>query len=294
VAPSQALDSALEQRAALDLAPTVLELAQATKALDSAREQRAALDVPPNATELNQAQTSLISAKASLATALSAREQLAVGASATVLMFGDVPVWREFHQGMTPGVDIQQLERNLVSMGFATADSLLVDQLFDSETGNAVKEWQKSLELVPTGRIVYGDLVFLPGTSVVESSSSFPDPGITVSPTISVVSLMPTERISIDDSKDDQSVDIETLQRVRTTIEVSDKDLVNVGSNVKIELPDETILSGTVTKIGKIAVIPEPNQPGDPYLEMFVTIDGDKDLPEWTGAPVTVSITKLY
>ena len=61
---------------------------------------------------------------------------------------------------------------------------------------------------------------------------------------------------------------------------------------MNIELPDESVIVGTVREIGKIAVIPEANLAGEPYLEVSVSLDGGVSLPEWTGAPVIVSITK--
>ena len=67
---------------------------------------------------------------------------------------------------------------------------------------------------------------------------------------------------------------------------------MDIGSKVNIELPDESVIIGTVREIGKIAVIPEANLGGEPYLEVSVSLDGGASLPEWTGAPVIVSITK--
>ena len=156
----------------------------------------------------------------------------------------------------------------------------------------SIKKMQADLGLVATGRIAFGDIIFLPGTSVVESSSSFPNLGTTVNPGTSLVSLTPTERIETQIGQDGiTSTTSESLQRVKTSVEVADQDLIDVGSEVKIELPDERVVPGTVREIGSIAVIPQ-GAAGNPYLEVSVAIDGNTSLPEWTGAPVTVSITK--
>ena len=292
VQASESLKSAQENRAALDDRPTASELAQATESLKSAQENRAALDDPPSATELAQSEASLESARASLDTALAIRDGLKEGPSAGVLMFGDSPAWREFQNGMTPGEDIRQLEENLVALGHGSFESLIVDQNFDTETADAIRQMQVDLGLTATGEIAFRDVIFLPGTSVVESSSSYPSLGATITPSSTLVSLFSIERVETQIVQDGNIwTTAESLQRVITTIEVADQRLIDVGSEVRIELPDESIVTGAVIEIGSIAVVPQGGQ-NDPYLEVTVAIDGDVNLYEWTGAPVTVSITK--
>ena len=292
VQASESLKSAQENRAALDDRPTASELAQASESLKSAQENRAALDDPPSATELAQSEASLESARASLDTALAIRDGLKEGPSAGVLMFGDSPAWREFQNGMTPGEDIRQLEENLVALGHGSFESLIVDQNFDTETADAIRQMQVDLGLTATGEIAFRDVIFLPGTSVVESSSSYPSLGATITPSSTLVSLFSIERVETQIVQDGNIwTTAESLQRVITTIEVADQRLIDVGSEVRIELPDESIVTGAVIEIGSIAVVPQGGQ-NDPYLEVTVAIDGDVNLYEWTGAPVTASITK--
>jgi peptidoglycan hydrolase-like protein with peptidoglycan-binding domain len=194
---------------------------------------------------------------------------------------------------MEPGEDVRQLKENLISLGYGSTELLQVDQIFDTGTADAVKRMQVDLGLAATGRIAFGDAIFLPGTSVVGSSLSFPNLGAAVNPGTTLVSLIPIERIETQTGQNGViSVATESLQRVKTSIEVADQDLIDVGSEVKIELPDESMVSGTVRAIGSIAVVPQGGQAGNPYLEVSVAIDGNTSLPEWTGAPVTVSITK--
>jgi len=289
---SESLKSAQENRAALDEPPTASELAQASESLKSAQENRSALDDPPSATELAQSEASLESARASLDTALAMRYGLKEGPSAGVLMFGDSPAWREFQNGMTPGEDIRQLEENLVALGHGSFESLIVDQNFDNETADAIRQMQVDLGLTATGEIAFRDVIFLPGTSVVESSSSYPSLGATITPSSTLVSLFSIERVETQIVQDGNIwTTAESLQRVITTIEVADQRLIDVGSEVRIELPDESIVTGAVIEIGSIAVVPQGGQ-NDPYLEVTVAIDGDVNLYEWTGAPVTASITK--
>ena len=286
------LTDARTNLAEIDEPPTTTQLAQASESLKSAQETRAALDEPPTASELAQSEASLESARASLDTALAIRDGLKEGPSAGVLMFGDSPAWREFQNGMTPGEDIRQLEENLVALGHGSFESLIVDQNFDNETADAIRQMQVDLGLTATGEIAFRDVIFLPGTSVVESSSSYPSLGATITPSSTLVSLFSIERVETQIVQDGNIwTTAESLQRVITTIEVADQRLIDVGSEVRIELPDESIVTGAVIEIGSIAVVPQGGQ-NDPYLEVTVAIDGDVNLYEWTGAPVTASITK--
>ena len=286
------LTDARTNLAEIDEPPTTTQLAQASESLKSAQENRSALDDPPSATELAQSEASLESARASLDTALAIRDGLKEGPSAGVLMFGDSPAWREFQNGMTPGEDIRQLEENLVALGHGSFESLIVDQNFDNETADAIRQMQVDLGLTATGEIAFRDVIFLPGTSVVESSSSYPSLGATITPSSTLVSLFSIERVETQIVQDGNIwTTAESLQRVITTIEVADQRLIDVGSEVRIELPDESIVTGAVIEIGSIAVVPQGGQ-NDPYLEVTVAIDGDVNLYEWTGAPVTASITK--
>ena len=151
---------------------------------------------------------------------------------------------------------------------------------------------QAELSLAQTGNIAFGDVMFLPGKSVVDTSSSPPNPGLIVTPNTILGSLTPIEQTKTHIGKNGNiSTTNESLQRVSTNINVSDKNLINIGSEVRIELPDESVLLGSVIKIGSVAVIPQNNQ-SDPYLEVSIAFDGDKSVPEWTGAPTTVSVTK--
>jgi peptidoglycan hydrolase-like protein with peptidoglycan-binding domain len=224
---------------------------------------------------------------------MATRAELKEGPSAGVLMFGDVPAWREFRDRMTPGEDVEQLKQNLLSLGYGSFESLRLDQNFDVATADAIKSMQADFGLNETGRIAFGDVIFLPGTSVVESSPSFPSLGTTVNLGAPLMSLTAIERVETRIGVNGNiTTTAESLQRVMTTIEVSDQDLIGVGSEVQIELPDESLVSGTVVEIGSIAVVPQGGGAGDPYIEVSVAIDGDADLYKWTGAPVVASITK--
>lgn len=88
----------------------------------------------------------------------------------TVLMLGSEPVWRAFEEGMTDGADVQQLEYNLVALGF-NPDDMTVDDTFTSATAAAVEEFESSLNITePDGVVDLGEVVFQPAPIQIASS----------------------------------------------------------------------------------------------------------------------------
>ena len=289
---TELLKVAKEQRKALSDLPGAIQLTQVTESLKAAKEQRKMLNNLPTPNQLIQAKSSLESAKSSLSTALAISNTLNEGTLASILMYGDISAWREFREGMDPGEDVKQLEENLFVLGYADGISQ-IDRVFDTATANAIKKMQDELGLIQTGSISIGDVVFLPGTSVDKASQLVPSLGINVSSNAPLLSLRTTEKIETKIGQaGDASTTVESLQRVRTSIEVADKELIAIGSNVKVELPDESKVSGTIREIGSIAVWPQGNQTGNPLLDVSVSIDGNIVFHQWTGAVVTVSITQ--
>jgi hypothetical protein len=86
------------------------------------------------------------------------------------LLFGDRPAWRPLGPD-TKGVDVRQLEQNLVALGFANARNLEVDDTWTAATTDAVKRWQKAAGLDQDGTVDLGEAVFLPGAVIVASQS---------------------------------------------------------------------------------------------------------------------------
>ena len=288
VSSTKALESARAQRSALDDAPRIADLNKANKALESARAQRLALDDAPTTADLNKADKALESAKASLKLAEHNRDELVEGIATTVAMYGQQPAWRSFEIGMSEGLDIFQLEQNLVALGYDETNSVLVDQEFDEHSRKAIETMQSLLGVSVTGELKFRDILFVPGPSVVQYSDSHAEIGVGIITSTPILSLIPIEKI-IKNTGDEEVT--KSLQKVNTSIEVVNKNLVELDLIVSIELPDESIISGTISDIGDIAVIPQGNQ-GEPYLEIIISLEDTVSLPEWTGATVTVSVTK--
>jgi membrane fusion protein, multidrug efflux system len=77
-----------------------------------------------------------------------------------VALIGDLPAWRTLEQGVDDGADVQQLETNLVALGYG--DDLDVDHTFTADTAAAVQAWETDLgRAAPDGVVTIGDVVFL-------------------------------------------------------------------------------------------------------------------------------------
>ena len=288
------IESAKLQRASLDVQPTYKELEQAKVTLNSSIEHRKSLDKGPTEAALNQAMTSLESAQASLHAAWVSREQFVQGYYGSILMYGPFPAWREFRLGMTRGEDVRYLEENLTALGFNTNQKFQIDQVFDEKTEEAIRQMQESYGLIVNGTLEPGDIVFAPGKSMIEYISPEDAPGKHITSSEIVISITPMEKTDTSIGRSGLTTSSLSLQRVETQLLVSDQDLIQTGSEVQIELPDETVVTGMITKIGKVAVVPTGNQAEDPFLEVSIAITDSKDIIKWTGAPVIVSVTKTF
>jgi len=286
---TQSLQSAKEQRSALDERPTEAQLLQATQALQSAKEQRYALDEAPTDAQLLQATQSLQSAMAGLKTAQENRKDYVEGYSASILMFGDIPAWRDMKEGIAPGEDIKQLKLNLIDLGYGTIETLGNDLYFNPATTAAISKLQSDMNLILSGEIILGEVIFTPGTSLVKSSSSLQTVGRKLNAGSELFSLTPIEKV-VTQTGPDGSVTIlrESLQIVEIQVDVGDRNLVNEGTEVEIELPDESLVTGIVREVGNLAVVP---QEGDPFLEVLIGVKSSTEYFEWTGATVTINVT---
>jgi len=88
-------------------------------------------------------------------------EQLyALAGEPVLLMYGEVPAYRELAEGAEDGPDVEQLEESLAALGYEPG---AVDEEFSSTTAEAVAAWQEDLGLEETGEVELGRVAFLPG-----------------------------------------------------------------------------------------------------------------------------------
>ena len=188
------------------------------------------------------------------------------------LLFGDRPAWRPLGPD-TKGVDVRQLEQNLVALGFATARNLEVDDTWTAATTDAVKRWQKAAGLDQDGIVDLGEAVFLPGAVIVASQSGHL--GEDARPGGEVLTATPAAPM------------------VTVKLDASKRDLVAAGDAVDIKLPGGKQIPGTVASVGTVASSGNGNGGGgggNSEVEVAVTPSGSTE--GLDGAPVSVAITR--
>jgi peptidoglycan hydrolase-like protein with peptidoglycan-binding domain len=84
----------------------------------------------------------------------------ALGDEPVLLLYGSVPAYRTLAGGVSDGEDIEQLEGNLLALGYEPGP---VDEEFSYQTTEAVDAWQEDLDLEVTGEVDLGRVTFLRG-----------------------------------------------------------------------------------------------------------------------------------
>jgi hypothetical protein len=182
------------------------------------------------------------------------------------LLLGDRPMWRNLDQTASAGADIEQLEANLIALGYGTRANLGPNQTWSQATTDAAKRWQKALGRPETGTVGMGDVVFLPTAVRVASHSS----GGTGGGGGSGLQVTSTARVV--------SVDLDAKYQ----------SLVKTGQGVQVELPDGSQTHATITSVGTVATAGQNG--GSSTIPVIVTLDDQHAGAALDQAPVTVHI----
>jgi peptidoglycan hydrolase-like protein with peptidoglycan-binding domain len=170
-----ALTSAQENLTSLLEGPTEADIFQAEANLAIAETRLTDLLAGASASDRSQAWASVESARASLEIAELQESDLLSTTAKTVLMYGTYPAWRALSIDSAPGEDIAQLEANLFELGYDPDGSMVLDEVFDEATTNAVARWQEDLGTEATGAVDLGQIVFVSGPAQVWSAASVGD-----------------------------------------------------------------------------------------------------------------------
>jgi peptidoglycan hydrolase-like protein with peptidoglycan-binding domain len=161
------------------------------------------------------------------------------------------------------GSDVEVLETFLVGAGYDAGGDLVVDEIYDGFTAEAVEEWKDDLsdeydDVVVEATVRADDLIAVPPDTTVEEIAVLPDPASSGS-TLFSYSLGETGRV------------------VRTSIDVSDQTTMPVGTVLDIEFPDGTIVAGTVAYVSS-ATTSDPMDPtAEPQLDVEIRLDSIPD-----------------
>ena len=195
------------------------------------------------------------------------RPLYAIGGEPAFLFYGAVPASRAFMPGMSAGVDVAELNRNLRGYGAPSGGA------FTAATSLAIERFQSAHHLPATGQLPLGSVVFEPGavrvTSVTPTNGSPVQPG-------AVLGITSTRRV------------------VTIALDASQQTSVKVGDPVVITLPDNSTTPGHVSFVGTVATAPS-NDNGNGSSTPSIEVDVTPDHPAATGrldqAPVDVSVT---
>ena len=189
-----------------------------------------------------------------------------------VLLLGTLPLYRPLASG-NEGSDVKQLEQNLHALGYR---GFTVDAEFDSETDDAVREWQEDVGWADTGRVDPAQVVVTAGpVRIADLTAQVGDPAsgpvLTYSGT--------TRRVDID-------------------LDVAKQHLVRKGGEATVTLPNGTDVKGRVDSVGTVAVSsgngatgPGAGGGGDTTtIEVVVAVSDQKALGTLDSAPVTLTL----
>jgi hypothetical protein len=188
-----------------------------------------------------------------------------------VLLYGATPAWRTMEVG-TAGQDVLQLKESLIAMQLPGSESIEVNDTYDATTASVVEEMERQAgSPSPDGVVELGSAVFFPGT--VRVSQYVTQLGSVASPGSPVVLITLGRQVAIVD-----------LPAARQEIAV-------VGDPAEVELPDGTVVTGSVKEVSRTASRPIGQPDADPTIPVTIGFADDVELPGLDQAPVTVGLS---
>jgi peptidoglycan hydrolase-like protein with peptidoglycan-binding domain len=192
------------------------------------------------------------------------------------LLYGALPAYRGFAEGMTDGPDVTELEANLAALGFSPGT---VDNHFSAATAAAIRRWQAAWGLLAsqrTGSLEPGRVVFLPGAVRVGQAQA--TAGASVGPDSPVLTATSTSRV------------------VTVALTADRQALVHQGDAVLVSVNGLPPVTGTVLRIGRVATVPGGQSngggppPGPATVPLVVGVTLPAGAPDLDQAPVQVAI----
>ncbi len=184
---------------------------------------------------------------------------------------GGQPAWRTLEDGIDDGLDVRQLEQNLVALGFDPDREIEVDTEFDDATEDAIERWQEKTHQEETGKIELGTIVFLPGQTRRIAEVQGTVGGNAGGGILSTTS---------------------TRREATFDIDARDAGQVQEGKSVEVELPDGTVVPGRIAHVGRVATggSDDPAAESDPTITVTVRLEAAKGIDAFDQAPVLVRV----
>jgi peptidoglycan hydrolase-like protein with peptidoglycan-binding domain len=212
---------------------------------------------------------------------------LALDGHPVVLMRGTVPMYRALSTGAADGPDVRELEADLVALGDDPNHSITIDDHYSSATAAAVNRWKKAHGLTQNGQVELGRIVFLPGARRVTTVDAHIGQLLPPSPTAPVLSTTSTRQVA--------TVDLDAARQTEAV----------VGEHVDVTLPNETVVHGVITRVGRVALSSGQsseqgggNSTGGPgaapqaTVPVTIALRHAERLPPLDQAPVTVAFAQ--
>lgn len=173
-------------------------------------------------TSLQGTVTSLAEAGATIKTG---DELMRVNDEPVTALRGALPAWRDFEPGMSDGRDIQQLEESLASLDYFWSTP---DEHFDWNTATAIASWQRDLGMPWRTTLERGRIAFLSGDARVHQ-----------------------RLVSMGEPAAEASLEITgTDLHVTAELDAKEQQLLRVGENVDVKLPNGKSQAGIVETVG--------------------------------------------
>jgi hypothetical protein len=192
-------------------------------------------------------------------------ELMRVNERPVVALYGAIPMFRDLGPG-AEGADVEQLIENLTALGYADCDAT---DGYTSCVEAAVRDWQEDVGATVTGQVSQADVIFVAEGSRIDLLH------------VRVGDLLAPGGRMVDVTGSDQVV--------RLDVQVRDRDLLAVDTEVTVQLPGRLEVTGTVTSSTVVAA--SMNDPGadDTVARIEVTLDAAADA-ALLGAPASVHV----
>jgi hypothetical protein len=184
------------------------------------------------------------------------------------LLIGEVPMYRDLAIGDS-GADVRQLEMNLVKLRFGGFET---DRAFTASTAKAVRAWQRTIGVEPTGRVARDDVIFARAGGRVDAVHV--RAGSVVSPGAPILDLTGADQI------------------VALEAELDDRDRFDIGTKATVVLPDGNEIKGTVRAVRVMRAAGESGEGSETNAESVLNVELAlaKAPEELVGAPVEVKV----
>ncbi len=188
------------------------------------------------------------------------------------LLYGAVPMYRDLAPGDS-GVDVRQLERNLVKLGY---DGFTVDSAYTASTAEAVRAWQADSGAGRTGTVARRDVVFVPAGGRVDALQ------------VSAGDVLKPGAPVLDIASTDQIVSLEA--------DLDDRGRFDIDAKVTVVLPGGDEVPGTVSAMRVVRIASADSSEGlgdgttdsESIVQVEVALDEAPD--ELVGTPVEVVV----